>query len=134
MEDQTVVIETTAEEIRTETAEPQASDSTAIVLDTQTDEKEGLDFKSTLVGGIVVAAAGGLALGIKAIVTKVKKAKKDKADFEAWKADKAKAEEEATKEQQEEKEEPKQEQETSKEEEKSEKKDEKSEKKDEKKK
>lgn len=126
MEDQTVVIETTAEEIRTETAEPQASDSTAIVLDTQTDEKEGLDFKSTLVGGIVVAAAGGLALGIKAIVTKVKKAKKDKADFEAWKADKAKAEEEeATKEQQEEKEEPKQEQETSKEEEKSEKKDEK---------
>lgn len=134
MEDQTVVIETTAEEIRTETAEPQASDSTAIVLDTQTDEKEGLDFKSTLVGGIVVAAAGGLALGVKAIVTKVKKAKKDKADFEAWKADKAKAEEEATKEQQEEKEEPKQEQETSKEEEKSEKKDEKSEKKDEKKK
>lgn len=125
MEDQTVVIETTAEEIRTETAEPQASDSTAIVLDTQTDEKEGLDFKSTLVGGIVVAAAGGLALGVKAIVTKVKKAKKDKADFEAWKADKAKAEEEATKEQQEEKEEPKQEQETSKEEEKSEKKDEK---------
>lgn len=134
MEDQTVVIETTAEEIRTETAEPQASDSTAIVLDTQTDEKEGLDFKSTLVGGIVVAAAGGLVLGVKAIVTKVKKAKKDKADFEAWKADKAKAEEEATKEQQEEKEEPKQEQETSKEEEKSEKKDEKSEKKDEKKK
>lgn len=125
MEDQTVVIETTAEEIRTETAEPQASDSTAIVLDTQTDEKEGLDFKSTLVGGIVVAAAGGLALGVKAIVTKVKKAKKDKADFEAWKADKAKAEEEATKEQQEEKEEPKQEQETSKEDEKSEKKDEK---------
>lgn len=118
MEEQTI-IETTAEEIRTETAEPQASDSTAIVLENQTDEKNGIDFKSTLVGGIVVAAAGGLALGVKAIVTKVKKAKKDKADFEAWKANQNKGEEEEAKEQQEEKEEPKQEQETSKDEEKS---------------
>lgn len=119
MEEQTV-IETTAEEIRTETAEPQASDSTAIVLDTQTDDNSGIDLKSTAIGAIGVALVGGIAWGVKTIVDKCKQAKKDKADYQAWKADKAKAEEEAAKEQQEEKEEPKQEQETSKEEEKSE--------------
>lgn len=115
MEEQ-VIIETTATETeeRTTYVEPTSSDSTAIVLDTQTaDDKDGLDFKSTLVGGVVVAAVGGIALGVKALVNKVKKAQKDKAEYEAWKESQKKAEEEAKPEQQEE---PKTEQEQKKEE------------------